>query len=52
MKGPAECFTGAVRIDPLFLEPDAPSRVAGSSGKAARRSLEPIRAALGGSWSA
>ena len=29
-KGPAEWFTGAVRIDPLF-QTDAPARVAGAS---------------------
>ena len=29
-KGPAEWFTGAVRIDPLF-QADAPARVAGAS---------------------
>jgi quercetin dioxygenase-like cupin family protein len=29
-KGPAEYFTGTVRIDPLF-EPPEPARVAGSS---------------------
>ena len=29
-KGPAEWFTGAVRIDPLFQAPD-PARVAGAS---------------------
>ncbi|HVK03028.1 MAG TPA: twin-arginine translocation signal domain-containing protein, partial [Armatimonadaceae bacterium] len=29
-KGPAEWFTGAVRIDPLFEAPD-PARVAGAS---------------------
>ena len=29
-KGPAEYFTGAVRIDPLFQAPD-PARVAGAS---------------------
>jgi quercetin dioxygenase-like cupin family protein len=29
-KGPAEYFTGAVRIDPLF-QPNAPARVAGAS---------------------
>jgi len=28
-KGPAECFTGTVRIDPLFSPPD-PARVAGA----------------------
>ena len=28
-KGPADCFTGSVRIDPLFSPPD-PARVAGS----------------------
>jgi quercetin dioxygenase-like cupin family protein len=26
MKGPAEWFTGTVRIDPLLLQPNAPSR--------------------------
>ena len=30
-KGPAEYFTGAVRIDPLFEAPD-PARVVGASG--------------------
>ena len=29
-KGPAEYFTGTVRIDPLFEAPD-PARVAGAS---------------------
>ncbi len=29
-KGPAEWFTGAVRIDPLFQSPD-PARVSGAS---------------------
>lgn len=28
--GPADCFTGTVRIDPLF-QPDAPARVSGAS---------------------
>lgn len=31
IKGPAEWFTGTVRIDPLFLQADAPSRVTGAS---------------------
>jgi quercetin dioxygenase-like cupin family protein len=31
MKGPAEWFTGTVRIDPLFLKANAPSRVTGAS---------------------
>src|ERR1019366_6834076 len=30
-KGPAEYFTGTVRVDPLFQAPD-PARVAGASG--------------------
>lgn len=25
VKGPADFFTGAARIDPLFLEPDEPT---------------------------
>jgi quercetin dioxygenase-like cupin family protein len=29
--GPAEWFTGVVRIDPLFLSANAPSRVTGAS---------------------
>jgi quercetin dioxygenase-like cupin family protein len=29
-KGPADCFTGAVRVDPLFQAPD-PARVTGGS---------------------
>ena len=31
VKGPAEWFTGVVRIDPLFLEATEPSRVTGAS---------------------
>ena len=31
IKGPAEWFTGTVRIDPLFLQVNAPSRVTGAS---------------------
>lgn len=31
IKGPAEWFTGTVRIDPLFLKPNAPSCVTGAS---------------------
>lgn len=31
IKGPAEWFTGTVRIDPLFLEAKEPSRVTGAS---------------------
>ena len=31
IKGPAEWFTGTVRIDPLFLSANAPSRVTGAS---------------------
>ena len=31
VKGPAEWFTGTVRIDPLFLKANAPSRVTGAS---------------------
>lgn len=31
VKGPAEWFTGTVRIDPLFLNAAAPSRVTGAS---------------------
>ncbi len=31
IKGPAEWFTGVVRIDPLFLDATAPSRVTGAS---------------------
>jgi quercetin dioxygenase-like cupin family protein len=31
IKGPAEWFTGVVRIDPLFLQAQAPSRVTGAS---------------------
>ncbi len=31
MQGPAEWFTGAVRIDPLFLKTNDPSRVTGAS---------------------
>ncbi len=30
VKGPADWFTGTVRIDPLF-QPNAPARVAGAS---------------------
>jgi hypothetical protein len=32
-KGPAEYFTGTVRIDPLFEAPD-PARVVGGSSRA------------------
>ena len=31
VKGPAEWFTGTVRIDPLFLQANDPSRVTGAS---------------------
>ncbi len=31
VQGPAEWFTGTVRIDPLFLKANAPSRVTGGS---------------------
>lgn len=31
ISGPAEWFTGVVRIDPLFLSANAPSRVTGAS---------------------
>lgn len=31
MQGPAEWFTGTVRIDPLFLQANDPSRVTGAS---------------------
>ena len=31
LKGPAEWFTGAVRIDPLFLQANDPSRATGAS---------------------
>ena len=31
MQGPAEWFTGTVRIDPLFLKANAPSRVTDAS---------------------
>jgi quercetin dioxygenase-like cupin family protein len=31
IQGPADWFTGAVRIDPLFLKASAPSRVTGAS---------------------
>jgi quercetin dioxygenase-like cupin family protein len=31
IKGPADWFTGMVRIDPLFLQANAPSRVTGAS---------------------
>ena len=31
IKGPTEWFTGIVRIDPLFLKAQAPSRVTGAS---------------------
>ena len=31
VKGPADWFTGTVRIDPLFLKADDPSRVTGAS---------------------
>lgn len=31
IQGPAEWFTGTVRIDPLFLQPNTPSRVTGAS---------------------
>jgi quercetin dioxygenase-like cupin family protein len=31
VKGPADWFTGVVRLDPLFLQAEAPSRVTGAS---------------------
>ena len=31
MQGPAEWFTGTVRIDPLFMQANDPSRVTGAS---------------------
>ncbi|WP_155874830.1 cupin domain-containing protein [Desulfuromonas sp. AOP6] len=31
IKGPAEWFTGTVRIDPLFLEAEDPSRATGAT---------------------
>ncbi|MCB2192894.1 MAG: cupin domain-containing protein [Deltaproteobacteria bacterium] len=31
VQGPAEWFTGTVRIDPLFLKANAPSRVTGAN---------------------
>lgn len=31
MKGPADWFTGTVRIDPLFLKADEPARATGAS---------------------
>ena len=31
IQGPADWFTGTVRIDPLFLQVNAPSRVTGAS---------------------
>jgi quercetin dioxygenase-like cupin family protein len=31
IEGPADWFTGTVRIDPLFLKANAPSRVTGAS---------------------
>ncbi|WP_461209332.1 (R)-mandelonitrile lyase [Desulfocurvus sp. DL9XJH121] len=31
MRGPGEWFTGTVRLDPLFMEAEAPSRVTGAS---------------------
>jgi len=31
IKGPSDWFTGTVRIDPLFLKANAPSRVTGAS---------------------
>jgi quercetin dioxygenase-like cupin family protein len=31
MKGPADWFTGTVRIDPLFLKADDPARTTGAS---------------------
>ncbi|MGD9368798.1 MAG: cupin domain-containing protein [Desulfobacteraceae bacterium] len=31
VKGPADWFTGSVRIDPLFLKADDPSRTTGAS---------------------
>jgi quercetin dioxygenase-like cupin family protein len=31
VKGPADWFTGTVRIDPLFLKADDPARVTGAS---------------------
>ncbi len=31
IQGPADWFTGTVRIDPLFLQANAPSRVTGAS---------------------
>jgi hypothetical protein len=40
-KGPAEWFTGTVRIDPLFSPPE-PARVAGASLR-----LSPVHAPLG-----
>lgn len=30
IKGPAEWFTGTVRIDPLFLKPEEPARATGA----------------------
>ncbi len=31
IQGPEECFTGTVRIDPLFMESKSPSKVSGAS---------------------
>ena len=31
LKGPADWFTGTVRIDPLFLKADDPARATGAS---------------------
>ncbi|MEW6673082.1 MAG: cupin domain-containing protein [Thermodesulfobacteriota bacterium] len=31
VKGPVDCFTGTVRIDPLFLKADDPARATGAS---------------------
>lgn len=31
VQGPEGWFTGTVRVDPLFLQPDTPSRVTGAS---------------------
>jgi len=44
-KGPAEYFTGNVRVDPLTKAPD-PARVAGASAPNVRRSKNTIPKAL------
>lgn len=49
-KGPADWFTGTVRIDPLF-QASAPARVVGASVTARFRRLSShSRCAMGPSW--